>query len=141
MLLFRIWKEIFLNESLATAYLPRFQGFTAHRKDDMLKPKETHEVMQLDGTMAAATALLDLLIHERAGVAHLFAAIPKTWSEAEFRDVVFPGAFRISARRAGGKTVFCQVEAPQGGTLRICLEPGADIRTVTMKPGEQLRLV
>ncbi|OQC14788.1 MAG: hypothetical protein BWX73_01656 [Lentisphaerae bacterium ADurb.Bin082] len=139
-LLFRLWKEIFLNESLATAYLPRFQGLTAHRKDDMLKPKETHEVMQLDGTMAAATALLDLLIHERAGVAHLFAAIPETWSEAEFRDVVFPGAFRISARRAGGKTVFCQVEAPQGGTLRICLAPGAEIRTVTMKPGEQLRL-
>jgi len=32
------------------------------------------------------------------------------------------------------------VEAPQGGTLRICLAPGAEIRTVTMKPGEQLRL-
>ena len=136
-----MWKEIFLNESLATAYLPRFQGLTAHRKADMLKPKETHEVMQLDGTMAGATALLDLLIHERAGVAHLFAAIPAAWGEAEFRDVVFPGPFRISARRSGGRTVFCQVDAPQGGTLRICLEPGADIREVTMKAGELLLLV
>jgi hypothetical protein len=136
MVLFRMWKEIFLNESLATAYLPRFQGLTAHRKADMLKPKETHEVMQLDGTMAGATALLELLVHERAGVAHLFAAIPQSWREAEFRDVVFPGPFRLSARRAAGRTVSCQVEAPLGGTLRICLEPGAEIREVTLAAGE-----
>ncbi|NOY74294.1 MAG: hypothetical protein GXP32_00690 [Kiritimatiellaeota bacterium] len=54
--LLNIWREIFVNEGMATAYLPRFRSLVAHRRHDLGEPKESHEVMRLDGTMGCATA-------------------------------------------------------------------------------------
>jgi len=135
-LLFSFWRELFINEGMATVYLPRFQGLTMHRKADMLKPRETHEVMQLDGTMAGATAMLDMLICEHAGVAMLFAGVPDAWRRASFSDVRFPGGFRISAERAGGRTRFCGVKAERAGSLRIQLAPGEEPIDITLAAGE-----
>jgi hypothetical protein len=56
LLLMKIWREVFVNEGWATVYLPKFPGVTAHRRSDQKKPRETNEIMQLDGTFAAATA-------------------------------------------------------------------------------------
>jgi len=136
-LLFSFWRELFINESMATVYLPRFQGLTMHRKADMLKPRETHEVMQLDGTMAGATAMLEMLICEHAGTAMLFAGVPDAWRRAAFSDVRFPGGFRISAERAGGRTRFCEVKAERAGALRLQLAPGEEPIDITLAAGER----
>lgn len=117
--LLEIWKDVFINEGLATAYLPRFRGVTAHRRSDIVKPKETHEVMQLDGTMAGATALIEMLCFSRRGTVHLFAGIPASWPDAAFRNVGVPGAMRISATRRNGKTETITVESRAGGRIRL----------------------
>lgn len=118
MVLLNLWKEIFVNEGLATVYLPRSRGIIAHRRNDLKKPKETHEIMQLDGTMGAATALLEMLAHQRGETAHLFAGVPDAWQDVSFYGIWLPGGFRLCAER--GKVV--SVYSQKGGTLRVCAD-------------------
>ena len=118
-ILLNIWKEIFVNESLATVYLPKFRGLSAHRKSDMLKPKETSEIMQLDGTIGAATAVIEMLVHEKQGVVHVFPAVPDKWRDISFKNIRLPGAFLISAERKNGKILFVSVKSLKGGSLKI----------------------
>jgi hypothetical protein len=121
-ILLNLWKEIFINEGMATAYLSRFQGLTAHRRADMLKPRETNEVMQLDGTMAGATAIIEMLVHQRGDTVYLFKGVPDKWLDINFKNVRLPGAFAVSAVRRNGKLVSVKVKSFKGGTLRIKLE-------------------
>jgi hypothetical protein len=118
-LLLNLWKEIFINEGMATAYLPRFQGLTAHRRADMLKPKETNERMQLDGTMAGATAIIEMLVHQRGDTVYLFRGVPDKWLDISFRNVRLPGAFLISAVRKNGKLEAIRAKSLKGGKLKI----------------------
>jgi hypothetical protein len=123
-LILHIWRELFLNESLCSVYLPRFRGFSSHRRDDMKKPKETTEIMQLDGTMAGAVALLEMLVHTHSGILRLFAGTPEKWRDASFRNVRQPGPFLVSARRADGR--FEHAEIRSFGAAAVTVEiPGA----------------
>ncbi|MCC7491076.1 MAG: hypothetical protein IT204_01935 [Fimbriimonadaceae bacterium] len=129
-----LWREIFVNEGWATAYLPRFRGLTAHRRADLQKPKETTEIMQLDGTMAGATALLELLLHCRRGQIRVFPAVPAAWAEVSFRNLWMPGPFVVSARREGGVTTAVQVTSRRGGRLRLDVP---DRPTMQLRQGGQ----
>ena len=101
----------------------------------MLKPKETSEVMQLDGTMAGATAMLDLLVHELGGVIRLFHGVPHDWQDAEFAEVRLPRQCRISARRQHGHTVACTVTAGDvPADLTLVPEPNADPIAIRLQP-------
>ncbi|MBT3378668.1 MAG: hypothetical protein HN742_33225 [Lentisphaerae bacterium] len=123
-LLMHIWRELFLNESMCSVYLPRFRGFSSHRRDDMKKPKGTSEVMQLEGTMIGAVALIEMLVHTHAGVMKLFGGAPPKWRDASFRDVRQPGPFRVSAVRSDG--AFREAEITSLGPARLRLDiPGA----------------
>ena len=129
-LLMHIWRELFVNESLCSVYLPRFRGFSSHRRDDMKKPKETSEVMQLEGTMIGAAALVEMLVHTHGGVLRLFAGTPAKWRDASFRQVRQPGPFEVSGRRADG--VFREAQIRSFGPARLELDiPG--VRTVAVE--------
>jgi alpha-L-fucosidase 2 len=117
--LLNMWKEIFVNEGMTTVYLPRFRGIIAHRRHDMCKPKESNEVMQLDGTMGCATALLEMLAHTHSGVTKVFAGIPDKWKNVSFMNIRLPGAFLISASKENGKFKEAEVESIEGGTIKI----------------------
>lgn len=131
-LLMHIWRELFLNESLCSVYLPRFRGFSSHRRDDMKKSKETSEVMQLEGTMIGAAALIEMLVHTHSGVMKLFAGVPPKWRDASFKDVWQPGPFTVSAIRRDG--VFLEAEIRSLGPADLRLDiPG--VRTVRVEMG------
>lgn len=119
LILMKIWREVFVNEGWATVYLPKFPGLTAHRRDDQKKPRETNEIMQLDGTFAAATALLEMLVHSRGGTVYVFPAVPEHWPDVEFANIGLPGAFRISARRVKGKTESVEIKSLKGGAVHV----------------------
>lgn len=135
-----LWKRLFLNESLATVYLPRFRGLTAHRRADMRKPRRTNEVMQLDGTMAGASALLELMVHQRGGTVHLFAGIPAEWPDASFDGVRLQGGCRISAVRRNGRVERIELRPARPGRLRIALGDGRPPAEVALEPGRTLLL-
>ena len=113
-ILMTMWREIFVNEGMATAYLPRFRGLTVHRRSDMVKPKETNEIMQLDGTMGGATAMMEMLAHTHSGATNVFQGIPSKWRDVSFKNINLPGPFRISASKAKGKVEDVTVESLGG---------------------------
>ncbi len=115
MILFRMWREIFVNEGLATVYLPRSRGIIAHRRQDMKKPKENNEFIQLDGTMGAATALLEMLAHVAGDRICLFRGIPEQWRDVSFKNIHLPGGVTISAIRGQKIDITSQL----GGTLKF----------------------
>jgi hypothetical protein len=152
--LLQIWKEVFVNEGLATVYLPRFHGVTAHRYPDIDLPKESHEVMQLEGTAAGATALLEMLVHTHGGVCKVFPATPSVWTDASFSGVPQPGGFRVCATRSDGATQSVAVVSERGGTLVLDVpdqqamllfrkqsQSSVDLPVeLRLEPGEKIRL-
>lgn len=139
-LLLDIWRKIFVNESMATVYLPKFRGLTAHRRADMLKPKETHEIMQLDGTMGAAAAIMEMLVHQRGDTVYLFPGTPSDWSDIEFRNIRLPGAFYISAARKNGRLESVRVKSLKGGNFRISLNDMEPL-LIDFNAGEERELI
>ncbi len=135
LLLLEIWSKVFVNEGMTTVYLPRFHGFTAHRYRDIDKPKETNEIMQLEGTCAGATAIYEMLVHTHGGVTKVFPATPSSWLEASFEDVPQPGGFRVSAVRREGQTQSVQVRSLRGGTLVLDVP---DRASMTLRRGPQI---
>ena len=135
-MLLNIWREIFVNEAWSTVYLPRFRGLTAHRRKDLAKPKETHEVFQLDGTCGAISAILEMLIHETGGKVCIFPAVPDAWHDASFFDVAVRYGFRISARRQGGHLTTLTVRSTAGGTIRLVGDGIDGVLRWELKPGE-----
>ncbi len=96
---------------------------------DQRRPAETCEIMQLDGTMAGATALLEMLVHTRAGTVHVFPAVSRHWPDVDFAQVRVPGGFLVSGSRRHGRTARVEVSNPSGGRIRIMV---ADQPTMTM---------
>ncbi|MFN2228468.1 MAG: glycosyl hydrolase family 95 catalytic domain-containing protein [Anaerolineae bacterium] len=135
LLLLEIWSKVFVNEGMTTVYLPRFHGFTAHRYRDIDKPKETNEIMQLEGTCAGATAIYEMLVHTHGGVTKVFPATPSSWLEASFEDVPQPGGFRVSAVRREGQTQSVRVRSLRGGTLVLDVP---DRASMTLRRGPQI---
>jgi hypothetical protein len=110
---------VFINEGMTTVYLPRFHGVTGHRYDDISLPKESHEVMQLEGTAAGATAIWEMLVHTHCGVTKVFPATPSAWKDVSFQDAPQPGGFRVSAIRRSGRAERVEVTSLRGGTLLL----------------------
>lgn len=138
--LLEVWKRLFLNESLATVYLPKFRGLSSHRRADALKPKETNEVMQLDGTMAGATALLELTIHERGGVIELFPGIPEIWPDVEFTNVHLPGGLVASGVRRNGTLRSFRLSSTAAQRVRLRFRPDGEIEEFHLSPENPLAL-
>ena len=134
LVLLKLWRDVFINEGMMTVYLPRFRGITAHRRADMLKPKDTNEIMQLDGMMAGATAIYEMLVHERRGTVRVFPAVSERWQEVTFRNIRVPGAFLVSGERRGGQTREVSVRSLCGGALNLDIP---DRREMVLVRGSQ----
>lgn len=136
--LLKIWREVFINEGLMTVYLPRFRGLTAHRREGMLKPKASSEVMQLDGMMAGATAVYEMLVHCRRGAVRVFPAVSERWRDVSFKNIRVPGAFLVSAERRAGRTQSVTVNSLKSGTIRLQVDDRDNMNAVHEPGGEGL---
>jgi hypothetical protein len=128
----QLWRETFVNEGLATVYIPRATKVIRHRAawrsaphpwsplqagdDDLF---ERQEIMQLDGTMAAATALLEMLLHTRGGQTHVFPAIPTSWREVSFENIRAPGAFLLSGEWRNGQAATVKIHSLGDGEIQL----------------------
>ncbi len=73
----------------------------------------------LEGNFAFAAGLQDMLIQSHTGSIHIFPAIPKTWSDVSFMQLRAEGAFLVSATLAKGQVTQVNIQALQGGTLKL----------------------
>ena len=119
LVLLEIWRRVFINEGLTTVYLPRFHGVSAHRYGDINSPKETKEIMQLEGTAACVSAIVEMLVHTHGGVTKIFPATSSEWKDVSFRDVPQPGGFSVSAQRKGGATERVSLSARREAAVKL----------------------
>ena len=89
------WRIFYNNPghgSLHDAFRPGFTIF-------MGRPT----IMQMDGQCAAATAVLEMMVHEVGGKTEFFRGCPESWREVSFENVALSDGTRVSGTRIDGR--------------------------------------
>ena len=88
------------------------------------------DVMQIEATMAAGTAVMEMLVHTAAGTLYVFPAIPEYWDNVRFDGIRTEGAFLVSAERIEGETAW----------VRVLSTATSHLRLETPFPGQRVRI-
>ena len=83
------------------------------------KSKLTYRPFTLEGNMAYAAGVQEMLLQSHSGVIRVFPAVPEAWKDVSFDSLRAAGAFLVSAKREGGRVVEVVVTAEKGGRLRL----------------------
>ena len=89
-------------------------GMSQYRYDDHRQAPFT-----MEANCAVTAGICDMLVQGWHDVVRVFPAIPDHWRNLAFRDLVTEGAFKVSAVRHAGKTVWVQIKAGVTRTLRL----------------------
>ncbi|MBN1584153.1 MAG: hypothetical protein JXA89_25820 [Anaerolineae bacterium] len=114
-LLLEIWAKVYTNEGHGTLHDCVFPGFTLIGAPSMLDKNRPLEKMQMDAGMSATAAIMEMMLHARRGVHHLFAGAPSGWKRVSFDGMLTEGAFLVSAERIDGKVTQVLVRGQVGG--------------------------
>jgi len=106
-----LFRRLFLGQGYASTHDAVFRGFTLMAGRPL--------IMQIEATMAATTAVMEMLAHTRRGVLHIFPAVPRHWLSASFERLRVEGAFLVSAWRENRETKRVEVTSEAGATLRL----------------------
>jgi len=72
-----------------------------------------------ESPISAQRAILDMLIQSWGDKIRVFPACPDVWRDAAFYDLRTEGAFLVSAKRSGGKTLFIGIKSLAGEPCRL----------------------
>lgn len=144
-LLLEYWERLFTNEGHGTLHDPP----TWTREKMLLleqKAKQSAvaggfgegrgEIMQIEAGMAAAAAVMDMLIHVRRGIHHVFAGVPQTWRDAEFTGIRTEGGFLVSAALREGAPLYLRVRSTVDATFRVANPWGEGTRVSVRAKGK-----
>jgi alpha-L-fucosidase 2 len=92
-------------------------GFESKRKLNRQSAPFTHEA-----NCSVCAGISDMLLQGWRDVVRVFPAVPEHWRELAFRDLITEGAWKVSAVRHLGQTVWVRVTATVPGLLRL-LDP------------------
>jgi len=80
----------------------------------------------IESTVGLVNTIQNMLIQswsdpalEQSGPIRIFPALPSEWRDVEFHDLRTEGAFLVSARRVGGRTVWIRIKSLAGEPCRI----------------------
>ena len=90
----------------------------------------------LEGNFAAAAGIQEMLLQSHRGVIMIFPSIPDDWQDVSFTSLRAEGAFLVTAKRRGGKTVRLEIEAEHGGNLHLLSPFSGKIIERNFDPGE-----
>ncbi|MCI0512636.1 glycoside hydrolase family 95 protein [candidate division KSB1 bacterium] len=97
----------------------------------------TYRPFTLEGNMAAAAGLQEMLLQSYGGIIRIFPAIPANWQTVRYSQLRAEGAFLVSAERQAGKLVAIQILAEKGGLLELenpFPEPTFQLETDSVQP-------
>ena len=106
------WDRYFTNAghgSRHDIYRPGFSVMTRSYWDGLLGrvgDRPGAEIMQMDGMCGAATAVLELMVHEVGRETFRFRGCPESWRSVSFDNVLTADGQRISGRRGTGVAKF-----------------------------------
>jgi hypothetical protein len=110
-LLLETFRRMFMGPGHASTHDAVSPGFTV--RDG--RP----DIMQIEAALGAAAAVLEMLLHTRAGLLHIFPAIPAWWEDASFQGIRAEGAFLVSASCREGRVEEVRVTSEAGALLRL----------------------
>jgi len=79
----------------------------------------TYRPFTLEGNMAAAAGLQEMLLASYNDVIEIMPAVPASWQKASFRGLRAEGAFIVSAQRQDGRITQVEIVAERGGVLKM----------------------
>lgn len=115
------------------------------------KSRFTYRPFTLEGNMAFAAGLQEMLLQSHTGVIRIFPAIPASWEDVSFTRLRAMGAFLVSAERKDGRLLHAEVTSEKGGVLKLAnsfgegyvlqcgdriLDGRAAVWEISLKPGE-----
>ncbi len=83
------------------------------------KSKLTYRPFTLEGNLAFASGIQEMLLQSHTGVIRVFPAVPSAWSEVSFDSLRAEGGFLVSAAKKAGKLVEIRIRSENGGRLRL----------------------
>lgn len=118
--------EQFTNEGHATLHNADAAGVFAWDDGSLAWPDhrkgadyEAYEIMQMDATMGAVNAILEMIVSCRDGVIHIANRLPKGWRELEFSRIRTEGGFVIDGAFRHGRVQELTIVSTRAGFLRI----------------------
>ena len=93
--------------------------------------KFTYRPFTLEGNMAFASGVHEMLLQSHTGVIRVFPAIPASWENVSFEKLRAVGAFLVSSRLKDGRVEYVRILSEKGGTCMFH-NPYGDV-TVTLK--------
>ena len=89
----------------------RNTGTTAYHGQDLK--------FTMEANCAVSAGISDMLVQGWNNVMRIFPAVPAHWLDIAFRDLLTEGAFRVSAIRRDGRTVWVKIVAGIARKLRL----------------------
>jgi hypothetical protein len=89
-----------------------------------------------ESPVSASRCMLDMLIQTWGGTIRVFPAVPSTWKDASFHNLLAEGAFLVSAVRKSGKTQFIRIKSLAGEPCRIKSDLSGEIKLVGSKTAD-----
>lgn len=83
------------------------------------KSKFTYRPFTLEGNMAFASGVQEMLLQSHTGVIQIFPAIPADWKDVDFGGLRAMGAFLVDAVQRDGEVCKVKITAEKGGLLRL----------------------
>jgi alpha-L-fucosidase 2 len=82
-------------------------------------PPGTYGPFTMEANCGVAAGIGDMLVQGWGDRVRVFPAVPDHWRDVAFRDLLTEGAFRVSAVRQDGRTVWVRVRATVDRRLRL----------------------
>ena len=73
----------------------------------------------MEANCGVSAGICDMLVQGWGDIVRIFPAVPEHWREAAFRDLLTEGAFKVSAARQQGRTIWVRIAATRDRTLRL----------------------
>ena len=73
----------------------------------------------MESNCGVSAGICDMLVQGWGDTVRIFPALPGHWLEAAFRDLLTEGAFKVSAARRRGRTVWVRITATRDRSLRL----------------------
>lgn len=83
------------------------------------KSKFTYRPFTLEGNMAFASGVQEMLLQSHTGIIRIFPAVPESWEYIGFEQLRAIGAFLVTARMKEGKVCSVEIVSEKGGLLRM----------------------
>lgn len=89
------------------------------RKSTLPNMFDNHPPFQIDGNFGGSAGIAEMLIQSHDGYIELIPALPDTWKDGEFNELMARGGFKVSAKWKDGKITDYSIKGKKGSVCTV----------------------